>query len=175
MSERPEYLLVGEIAGVFGTQGEIKLRPETEFPERFQRGNHVWVGPGRDKYVIQSARRHHNHILLKLEGIDSVEQAEALRGASVFVPLEEAVSLEDGAYYHYQIIGLHVMTQQGDELGKVTDILVTGSNDVYVVDGKYGEVLIPATKEVVKSISPETGVMVVEPIAGLLATEDHGE
>ncbi|MCL5256723.1 MAG: ribosome maturation factor RimM [Chloroflexi bacterium] len=175
MSERPEYLLVGEVAGIFGTQGEIKLSPETEFPERFRPGSHIWVGPEKTKYCVQSARRHRPHILLKLEGIDGVEKAEALRGASVFVPTEEAVPLEEGAYYHYQIIGLQVMTQQGDDLGRVTDILVTGSNDVYVVMGKQGEILIPATREVVKSISPDTGVMVVEPLAGLLATEEHGE
>jgi 16S rRNA processing protein RimM len=107
-------------------------------------------------------------LLLKLEGVDSVSAAEALRGYWVLVPLEDAHRLPSGSYYIYQLIGLDVYSTQGDHIGKVTDVLTTSANDVYVVRGPgvqdpSGELLVPAIKPVVKGMEIEQGRIVIAP------------
>jgi 16S rRNA processing protein RimM len=173
VSEEPEYLVVGEIVGAFGTKGEVKLKPETQFPERFKPGASVWLGADKSEHTIESARFHHPHILVKFQGVDTMDEAEQLRGEVAYVPIAMAVSLEEGSFYHYQLIDLEVITDKGLSLGRVTDVLTTGSNDVFVVRGDLGEILIPATKEVVKSISPKDGKIMIIPLEGLIPTDDH--
>ena len=106
-------------------------------------------------------------VILHLEGIADREAADALRGWLVQVPEDEAWKLPKGQYYWHQIIGLDVVTQDGRRLGTVSDILETGANDVYVVKRDGSDLLLPAIKDVVKSISPERGEMVVELLPGM--------
>jgi 16S rRNA processing protein RimM len=117
-------------------------------------------------FAIQSTHIHKGQLLLKLEGIDSVNDAEALRGCWVLVPREHAHKLPRGAYYIYQIVGLEVYNDAGDLLGKVADVLTTSANDVYVVKGQgvqdpSGELLVPAVKQVVKRMDPDHGRIVI--------------
>jgi 16S rRNA processing protein RimM len=106
-------------------------------------------------------------VILGLAGIEDREAADALRGWLVQVPEDEAWKLPKGQYYWHQIIGLDVVTKDGRRLGTVADILETGANDVYVVKREGGELLLPAIKDVVKKISPESGEMVVELLPGM--------
>ncbi len=99
--------------------------------------------------------------------IEDREAAEALRGWLVQVPEHEAWKLPKGQYYWHQIIGLDVVTKDGRRLGSVADILETGANDVYIVKRDGGELLLPAIKDVIKKISPETGEMIVELLPGM--------
>lgn len=101
-------------------------------------------------------------MVLKLRGVENIDLAEQLRGMLVEVPEEESVDLPSGHYFWHQIIGLRVVTLEGEELGTVDDILETGSNDVYVVHNGGEELLIPAIKDVVRSIDLEGGVMTVQ-------------
>jgi 16S rRNA processing protein RimM len=107
-------------------------------------------------------------VLIKLEGAASRGDAEALVGATLYIPESEAVRLPPGAYFWHDIVGLQVRSRDGLELGAIAEILETGSNDVYVVRGPRGEVLIPATHEVVQRIDLEAGIMEIEIIEGLL-------
>ena len=106
-------------------------------------------------------------VILDLDGIEERETAEALRGWLVQVTEDEAWKLPKGQYYWHQIVGLEVVTKDGRRLGPVSDILETGANDVYVVKREDGELLLPAIKDVIKKISPETGEMVVELLPGM--------
>jgi 16S rRNA processing protein RimM len=111
---------------------------------------------------------HKGQVLLKLEGIDTVEAAEALRGHWVLVPLEQAKKLPRGAYYLYQIVGLEVYTTAGQYIGKVEEVLSAAANDVYIVKGpgvqdQTGELLVPAIKAVVKRIEIKRGRLVIAP------------
>lgn len=173
VSEEPEYLVVGEIVGTFGIKGEVKLRPETEFPERFKPGALVWLGAEKSEREIETARFHHPHFLLKFKGVETANDAEPLVGEVVYIPAAQATPLEEGQFYHYQLVNLEVITDKGLDLGRVTDILTTGANDVFVVNGDLGEILIPATKEVVKSIRPDEGKIIITPIEGLIPTDNH--
>lgn len=140
----------------------------SDFPDRFAGLESVYIGRMHQPYEVEWTRRHRNQVLLKLTGVETPEQAGALRGALVFVPAAEAVALAEGQYYWHQIIGLDVQTSDGRHLGRISDILRTGSNDVYVVPSGRQELLIPAIEDVVKEIDLQRRRMIVEPMPGML-------
>jgi 16S rRNA processing protein RimM len=104
-------------------------------------------------------------LLITVEGYHDRDTAEALRGELVSIKLEDAAPLGPGEYYHHQIIGLSVITDEGEQLGTVAEIITTGANDVYVVRGQAGEVLLPAIQSVIRKIEPPR--MVVHLLPGL--------
>lgn len=155
-----EGLVVAAIVGAHGIQGEVKLRPLTEFPDRLPKLKELRLRlPSGEEIRIRqkSSRWHQGTLLARLEGVDNREDAAALKGSQVLIRLDEAAPLPEGRYYHHQIIGLRVVTPEGEELGRVTSIMECPSNDVYVA----GAYLIPATRDAVVRLSPEEGVMVV--------------
>ena len=154
--------------GAHGIRGEVKCRIVTDFPSRrFKRGNTVLIRG--EPHIIQGARIQGSTVLLKLEDVSDRDVAAAMRGAEIEVPTEQAVSLPKGQFYWHQVIGLQVedITSR-EKLGEVTDIIETGANDVYIVRGARGEILVPAIKDVVKQIDPESGRMLIQPLPGML-------
>jgi 16S rRNA processing protein RimM len=156
------------VLGAHGIRGELKCRIVTDFPaRRFRRGKTVVIG-GND-HVIESARVQGMTVLLKLEDIADRDTAAALRNHEIQIRAEDAVALPKGQYFWHQVIGLQVEDATTHEsLGEVTDILETGANDVYVVRGGRGEILVPAIKDVIKKIDPDAGRMLIQPLPGLL-------
>ena len=171
-SEKPElrYLAIGRVVRAHGLKGEISVAVMTEFPERFEITEQVYLGDQFEAtpYSLKSYRWHKDNVLLTLTGITNRNQAESLKGQLVQVPIEEAMPLPDGVYYHYQLVGLEVVTTTGERLGILSDVMETGANDVYVVDKEGQELLLPAITDVVKSIDLEKAQMVVEVIEGLI-------
>jgi len=110
-------------------------------------------------------------LILRLKGIEKIEEAESLTGKEIFVKREAFLELEEGEYYWVDILGMEVETQEGKRIGKVKEIFPTGANDVYVVEGKGGEILLPATEEVIQSIDIKKGVMEVVRKEGLWEDE----
>lgn len=156
----PDALVVGAFVGAHGIRGEVKLRPLTEYPERIAALRELLVrraDGSTERLRVVAIRQNNQLYLLRLEGLETREAAEALRGASVLVPLEEAAPLPEGRYYHHQLLGLRVVTPEGEELGRVNQIMECASNDVYVA----GAWMIPATRDAVLRIAPEEGVIVV--------------
>lgn len=176
--ENPKWIPVGEVVCPWGNRGEIKIIPHTEFPERFQQMEAVRLFiKGADEPVglfsLESCREHKDGILLKLKDVDTIDQAEKLRGMLIQVSVDELMPLPPGRYYIFQIIGLECQTDSGQKLGVITDVLPTGANDVYVLRPYPGvsrqkEVLIPAIPQVVKDIRPEEGLVIIELMDGLL-------
>ena len=162
----PERLIVGRIVRPWGARGQVKVEPQTDFPQRFRRGARFLVG--EREYTCRAVTYSSRSLVLALDGVDSPEAAEALRGALLEVPTADAHPLPEGTYYHYQLIGLEVRTAEGDDLGRVVEVLATGGTDVYVVRGPRGEALLPATSEVVAAIDLEAGRMTVTPLPGML-------
>ncbi len=171
-SPEPElrYLAIGKVIRAHGLRGEISVAVLTEFPDRFDTTEWVYLGDEFEAtpYRLEHYRWHQKNILLTLAGVTDRTEAEKLRGQLVQVPLAEAVPLPEGAYYFYQLIGLAVVTTDGEELGSIVDIIETGANDVYVVEKAGRQILLPAIDEVIQSIDLEGGVMVVQLIDGLI-------
>jgi 16S rRNA processing protein RimM len=141
---------------------------ETDFPEHLERLKRVYLGEKVTSFVLEGSRLHKRHALLKLEGCDDRDAAEKLRGQFVQIPIEEAMPLGEDEYYVYQIVGLDVWTAEGEHLGRVSEVLFTGANDVYLVQGEKGEILVPAVEDVVLEIDLAGGRLTVELMEGLI-------
>ena len=158
---KPEFLVIGRILGTFGWAGEIKVRPETDFPQRFRDLDEVWIEcPDKElhRHRVEYARVHPRQIRLKLAEYQSKEAAAELLNCLVLIPAENAVSLPEGHYYMHQIIGLNVFTAGGKNLGRVTEVIRNPANDVYVTP----LVDIPARKEFVRTIDLQKGIIIIE-------------
>jgi 16S rRNA processing protein RimM len=161
-----EYLTVGRALGAHGRKGAVRVKILTDFPERFNSGEKLFIEG--TPYTIESSSLTGDSASISFRGIDSPESAEALRGKNLEIPADSLNKLPPGRYYHHDILGLDVFTTVGAYLGKVTDILNTGGNDVYVVKNGEEEVLIPAVKDVVKNIDLAGKRITIEEIEGLL-------
>lgn len=161
-------VLIGVIVGAHGVAGEVKVIPQSDFPERFAQLETVFVKQGNQArpLAVTESRCHpgRGQVILRFEGIDDREAAAALRGAEVYIPVSQLMPLAEGQYYQFQVLGLEVVTTTGKSLGRVTEILRTGANDIYVTECA----LIPALDSVVKQIDPERSRILIEPMAGLL-------
>ena len=151
---------MGRIIGAWGTRGHVKVTPLSDNPGRFARGSSLLLGSSAVRVV--SSRRDKAHLVVLLDAVRDRTTAESLRGSHLAVPREAIDPPPAGSYYHYQIIGMDVSTEDGSSLGQVVQILATGSNDVYVVrDGEGKETLVPALADVLLDVDPERGLMVV--------------
>jgi len=171
---RPEYVTIGRIVSTFGNKGQVKVVPETDFPDRFLKICEVWVkgDEGLEKVRIKSARRHtRNTYVCQIEGIDSIAAAEKLRDRLIQVPASRVMDLRADAYYIFDIVGLEVYTGDGRFLGKVAEVLTGPGNDVFVINGidPPGEILLPAVKSVVTEINLADRYMRIDPLPGLIS------
>ena len=165
----PRFLVIGRIVKPHGVRGELRVEIITELPERFNWLETVYVGENPPQPVaVESVRFHKNFALIKLAGYDTRETAAELRAQLLQVPEEEGIPLEEGEYYLYQLVGLDVFTDEGERLGELVEVIETKANNVFIVDGPRGEVLLPDTDEVVLDIDFENGRMEVHLMDGLL-------
>jgi 16S rRNA processing protein RimM len=160
-----EFIAIGQILAPWGVKGKLKVEVVTDFPERFNPQSMIYVN--QQLMTIDSTEWRKGKVIIKLNTVDSIEEAQKLRGQPVEIPHSQLHSLPEGQYYHFQLIGLEVWTIQGELLGSIAEILTAESNDNYVVRGANGEILIPAIDDVVKSIDLDKRHMVIEPIEGL--------
>ncbi len=168
MSDAEEFeLAVGVIVRPHGVRGEVRVRPTTDRPEVFDKLEEVLVGragqPSR-RLRIEGARMHQGVILVKFKGIDNREAAEELRSAELCIRRADSVPLKPDEFLVADVIGLEVVTTQGERVGPVLEVLATGAHDVYVTERG----MIPAVSEFVKEIDLAGGKMVIEPQPGLL-------
>jgi 16S rRNA processing protein RimM len=163
---KPQFIPIGRVVAPWGIRGEVKVEVMTDFPERFSCGEILSL-QGR-AVTIESSRHHGNMAILKLDTIDSRNAAELIRGAYLEMPATELKSLPKGEYYRFQLLGLEVCSKEGKALGKISNVIPTGSNDVYEVTSETGTFLMPAIDEVVKSIDLDKGCMTIKIIKGLL-------
>lgn len=159
------FVAVGAVKTVWGRLGELRVKPLTDNPGRFLAGQELYILGAR--YVLEGVRSHKGDFLLKLEGINNIQDASPFEGATMEVPLDWLDQLPEDTFYQFELLGMEVWSSTGDYLGTVTHIIETGSNDVYVVRGGDREILIPAIGDVVKHVDVETQRMVVDLMEGL--------
>jgi len=167
-SSEPRYLAVARILRPWGVGGMVKVELMTDFPERFQQPGRYYLGEDYKPIDLENSRRIHGGILLKFAGYDTPEESASLRDQVVYIPIEEARSLPEDEYYHFQVVGLEVWTEEGENLGVVTDVWETGANAVYVVDHQGKSLLLPAISQVVLDIDLGQQKMTVRLMEGLL-------
>ncbi|EFV35914.1 16S rRNA processing protein RimM [Gemella morbillorum M424] len=166
-------LKVGKIVNTHSLKGEVKVISSTDFEEeRFKKGSKLLITRGNQlirEVVVQSYRNHKNFLLVKFEGIDSVEEAEKLKNLQIKIDSDKVGELEENEFYFHQIIGCEVFDENDKNLGEIIDILTPGANDVWVIKGENGkEILIPYIEDVVKKIDITNKKVNIEVMEGLI-------
>ncbi len=164
---RPGYRAVALIERPRGLRGELKALPLTDFPERFDAGAQVFIA-AEPRTIIRS-RRHADRVYLTIAGINDREAAEAVRNELVEIPDLGRPPAHEGLYYIDDIEGLQVRSVEGELLGRVREVLRTGANDVWIVDrGDQRDLLIPALRDVIRTVDLAAGCIIVDLPDGLL-------
>ena len=170
MDEGPNsagFVIVGRVLASWGIHGEMQVAVHSDTPGRFDAGGVLFVQ--EQPFTISRSFSHkRSSLLLKLDGIETRDQAEEMRGKWVEVPEGQTPPLPQGKYYHFQLIGLQVYTIENQYLGVIDEILATGANDVYLVRDEGKQVLIPALEKVIKEVDVDSGIMKVALPKGLL-------
>ena len=166
-------LKVGKIVNTHSLKGEVKVISSTDFEEeRFKKGSKLLITRGNQlirEVVVESYRNHKNFLLVKFEGIDSVEEAEKLKNLQIKIDSDEVGELEENEFYFHEIIGCEVFDENDKNLGEIIDILTPGANDVWVIKGENGkEILIPYIEDVVKQIDITNKKVNIEVMEGLI-------
>ena len=170
-----KWFNVGKIVNTHGIRGEVRVISRTDFPEeRYKTGNTLYLFMQGDKQprelTVKSHRKHKNFDLLTFEGCENLNQAEEMKNGILKVSEDQRGELEEGEYYIQDIIGCEVHTLDSEVIGKVTEVLSPGANDVWVIKKPGGkEVLIPYIEDVVKSVDVKEKVIIIEPMEGLLS------
>lgn len=176
MKNRMEkWFNVGKIVNTHGIRGEVRVISKTDFPEqRYKVGNVLYLFmPGSNKPIeltVKTHRTHKNFNLLTFEGFENINEVEKFRDGILKVPESQLGELDEDEFYYHEVIGCHVVTTEGLELGKVTEILSPGANDVWVIKSSEGkEILIPYIEDVVKKVDVKEKVILIQPMEGLLS------
>ncbi len=157
-----EFFTIGHIVAPHGVRGDVRIYPDTDFPERFLEMKYAYIDGV--KYAVKEARFHKRVVLVKFDGIDDRNGAASLVKKEIQIPRTELMPLAEGQYYIFDIIGCSVFDKSGNLLGEVTDVLKTGSNDVYVVTGEDGnEVLLAVIPDVILSVDVGAKKIIADP------------
>jgi 16S rRNA processing protein RimM len=161
---------LGEIVTTHGLDGWLKLKPFNPDTTALSSGVKVVLeAAGRPaSFEIEGSKPNKKQFLIKLCGVDGIDEAERWVGAKLFVSEETLDALEPGQYYHYQVVGFEVVHLNGESVGKITSIMSTPGGEIYVVRGAAKEHLIPAVKEIIEEVDFTAGKMVINPPPGLL-------
>ena len=166
-----KYLRVGVITSPHGVRGEVKVYPTTDDVMRFKNMKDLILDTGREQITLEvtSARPQKNLVILKFKGYDSINDVEKYKGAKLYVTKENRVACDEDEYFIADLIGLTVVTEEGQALGTLIDVISTGANDVYVVETSDGEeILLPAIRDCILDVNVEEKRMTVHVLEGLL-------
>lgn len=165
-----QFLRVGVISSTHGVRGEVKVYPTTDDVNRFKELKKVILDTGREylNLEISGVKFFKNMVILKFKGIDNINDIEKYKGKDLLVNREDAVALGENENYVADLIDLKVVTDEGEVLGYLTEVMETGANDVYVVETEDGrELLLPAIRDCILDVDLEEEVMTVHVLKGL--------
>jgi len=173
---KKDLLPIGRVAKPHGVRGKIKIDYFGEDLNRFLLYREIFIKDHTGQlqaYDISEVVSQTPRLIINVKGIERREEVEPLVGREIFIKMESLPDLEEGEHYWFEILGMVVETEKGKRIGRVKEILPTGANDVYVVEGKRGEIFLPATEEVIQSIDVKAGRMKVIWMEGLWEEEDE--
>lgn len=166
-----EKFKVGIITTTHGIRGEVKVFPTTDDSRRFKRLKDVLLDTGKEelRLEIEGVKFFKNLVILKFQGLDSINDVEKFKGCGLYVPRANAVRLRRNEYFVADLIGVEGFLEDGSRFGVLKDVLETGANDVYIFDTeRYGEVLVPAIKDCILAVDVEAGKMRLHLLPGLV-------
>lgn len=156
-----QFLAVGKIINTHGIKGEIKVMPSTDDVERFKELNEAYIDG--NIIEIEGCKFQPGKVILKIKGINSIEDAQKLKNKYIKVSRENAATLDEDCYYEADIVGCMVYDENEKQLGNIDEIIHTGSNDVYWIKGE-NELLIPAIKSIIVDIDVNNKKIIIKPL-----------
>ena len=164
---KKQYLEAGKIVTTHGIRGEVKIMPYTDYPELLCDFDRLFIGKDHREIGVERSRVFKNTVIAKLEGIDTPEAAEKLRNKILYMHRDD-LELDEDTYFIQDLIGMEVRdADSGIVYGNIADVMQTGANDVYVIQGGDREYLVPAIADVVISTDMDNDVMTTRPLDGL--------
>jgi len=165
-----KMITIGRVTKSQGNKGEVRVMPLTDYPERYEVLDKVFLIKTDRKLEkkIESIRFHKGFVIIKFTDINDINSAEKIRDFEIRIPEKEVLPLEENEYYIDQLIDFEVMTVEGDLLGNISDIIITGGTDVFVIAGKDKEYMIPAALDLITEVNEKEKRLIVRPIPGLL-------
>ena len=163
-------LEIGQIVNSYGIKGFLKVVPFTDNIQRYSKLKTIYIEKNKklEKMEIEEVKYHNKLVLLKLKGINDINDTLEYKNCYIKIDREDAVKLPENSYFIVDLIGIEVTTDEGQLLGKITDVFPTGSNDVYVVKDELGkQTLLPAIGDVIKNVDIQNKKMIVHMIDGL--------
>lgn len=165
----PKFLAVGQVLRPHGVRGALLIQSDTELIYTITPGSKVYMGETHAPITVIRLNPHRKQFLLTVEEIKSREEADRFRGAVLEIDFTDAEPLPEGQFYHWQLEGIEVYSEENERLGVLEQIIITGANDVYVVRSETGEeVLLPAIESVIKSVNLQARRMIVHILPGLV-------
>ncbi|WDH95927.1 ribosome maturation factor RimM [Paenibacillus urinalis] len=167
-----QFFNVGKIVNTHGIRGELKVLPLTDFPEeRFAKGSKLVIetGEGQLPVTVESARLHKNMYVVRLNDFTNINEVEKYKGMMLKVSSEYQTELSEDEFYFHQIVGCEVVTDEGEALGTIKEILTPGANDVWVVKANKGkEILLPYIDDVILHVDVVNQKVTVHLMEGLV-------
>lgn len=166
-----QLLEIGQIVNTYGIKGFLKVVPYTDDIKRFEKLNSIYIQTKKalETVTIEEVKYSKNLVLLKIKGIDNINDAENYKNCYIKINRSDAVELPEDSYFIIDLIGIKVYTDEGEELGDIVDVFPTGANDVYVVKNEIGkQVLLPAIGDVIKNVDIKNKKMIIHLIEGLV-------
>jgi 16S rRNA processing protein RimM len=164
-------IAIGQIARSNGLRGEVRVNLLTESPDRLRQLTSVWIGQDdatAQPYRIERVRLHRSQAVVKFGTVDSREAAEGLKHQFIFIEEQNAAVLPKGSYFIHDIVGMEVSTEEGVRVGCVEEVWQLPANDVWVVRENGKEILLPAIRDVIRSVDVRRKHIVIHPMDGLL-------
>jgi 16S rRNA processing protein RimM len=162
----------GKITKPHGLAGEVKLLPHSRTMDSFNEITRIYIedksSDTPQEFNITSFRFHKNTAILKLNGVDSIEEAQSLGGREVYIQEGELGMLDEDEYYFFDLIGLEAYTEDGAYLGKVEEVMERAIQSILVIKNKESELLVPMAEPIVKEINLEEGKVIISPVKGML-------
>jgi 16S rRNA processing protein RimM len=167
-----DRIKVGKIVSAAGIKGEVKVYPYTDYPDRFEELVEVYAG--EDTLEIEKVRHQKNMVIIKFAGVDDRNAAEKLKDTFLTISREDLRELDEDEYFIFDLIGLEAVTEDGEHIGRVTDVIQNTAQDLYEIETDDGKKhLVPAVYEFVTDIDINSGIMKIKPIEGLFGDQEE--
>lgn len=165
----PEFLTVGRVVRPHGVRGGLKVAADSDLINKLEPATEIFLGSEKEAAIVRTLRLHRKEFLLYIEGCSDRDLAEHWRGKAIYIRYSLLDELPEGEFFHWQILGLKVVTTTNEELGVIEDIIETGANDVYLVRDSTGkEIMLPAIESVIQDVDIENERIIVYLLPGLI-------
>ncbi len=171
-----QWISLGKLVGPFGIHGEVKLYPETDFPDRITTHRFLYIGASHTPYIVQSARLHGALVVLTLREVTTMNDAEKLRGSAVMIPQTEIAELAEDQYFIHDLVGMQAVHVNGTILGVVADVFTTSAQDLLLIrSAENAEVFVPFVKFIAVHVDMQRRTISIDPPAGLFPEQNASE